>query len=87
MEDVGFDTQPTVEAYQHLHQQAVAHWPSLLDAPVRAQWSGLRPGSKGGEPYIGLHPDYDNLYINAGHFRNGLCLAPGSAHRLVENLK
>jgi glycine oxidase len=31
-----------------------------------------------------LHPDVNNLSINAGHFRNGLVMGPASARLLAD---
>ncbi len=41
-------------------------------------WYGYRPTSPDGLPYIGKHPKFDNLHINAGHAMLGLALAAGS---------
>ncbi|MEZ0236788.1 MAG: FAD-dependent oxidoreductase, partial [Methylophilaceae bacterium] len=54
----------------------------LADAPVIRHWSGLRPGSPDNIPTIGRHPDFDNLYLNTGHFRYGVTMAPASAEVL-----
>jgi len=59
--------------------------PALSDYPVEAHWVGLRPGSPGGIPYIAQVPGIHNLYLNAGHYRNGLVLAPASC-RLAADL-
>ena len=40
--------------------------------PIEDHWAGLRPGSPSGIPYIGPYPGADGLYVNAGHFRNGV---------------
>ncbi len=37
-------------------------------------------------PFIGAVPGIDNLHVNAGHYRNGLVLAPASTHLLVDEL-
>jgi|TARA_B100002003_G_scaffold247792_1_gene280086 glycine oxidase len=57
--------------------------PELNNAVLKAQWAGLRPGAPEGVPYIGKLGSYSNFYINAGQFRNGLVLAPASAHLLA----
>jgi len=44
----------------------------------------LRPGSPEGIPYIGNVPGFENLYINAGQYRNGLVLAPASTRLLAD---
>jgi len=82
----GFDKTSDREALQTLHQSAVEMLPALADVPVKAQWAGLRPGAPAGIPFIGTLPQYVNLHINAGHFRNGLVLAPAAAGLLADLL-
>ena len=48
------------------------------------QWSGLRPGSPEGVPYIGEIVELPGLWVNAGHYRNGLVLAPASCRLLAD---
>jgi len=71
-EDVGYDKTPTEEASINLRSFAARLIPSLADAPIEKQWSGLRPGSSDGRPFLGLVPNYQNLFVAAGHFRAGL---------------
>ncbi len=87
MENADFDTRPTAAAYQALYKDSIALLPALADAPVVAHWTGLRPGGMS-EPIIGPLPaqQWDNLYLNTGHFRMGLALAPASAEKLVQLL-
>ncbi|MCG8533653.1 MAG: FAD-dependent oxidoreductase, partial [Pseudomonadales bacterium] len=80
-----FDKTTSAEARTLLLQNAHSMVPNLKNAKVEAHWAGLRPGTAAGVPYIGKMPGWDNLYLNAGHFRNGLVLAPASA-RLMSNL-
>ena len=80
----GFNKLTTEEAYKSLYESAIGILPKLDEYPVEAHWSGLRPGSPGGIPFIGQVPGLDNLYINAGHFRNGLVLAPASCHLVAD---
>lgn len=84
-EDVGFDRSVTDTAREELYCAAVQLVPALRDTPVVRHWSGLRPGSPDGVPYIGAWPDIEGLYVSAGHFRNGIALAPASA-RLIADL-
>lgn len=83
-ERVGFDKQPTQEAFEDLRQRAQALVPVLAEYPIEHHWAGLRPGSPNGVPYIGPHPALQGLWINAGHFRNGLVTAPASARLLAD---
>jgi glycine oxidase len=54
--------------------------------PVVQHWSGLRPASPGNIPTIGRHPLLQNLFINSGHFRYGVTMAPASAAILLNEL-
>ncbi len=84
-EDVGFDKSTTPEARALFIERATEILPQLKEAELVRQWSGLRPGSPDNIPAIGRHPQVDNLYINSGHFRYGLTMAPASA-RLLGNI-
>jgi len=86
LEEQGFDKLPTKVAYDQLKQAAFNILPHLKAAPIVAQWTGLRPASETGVPYIGAIPQTQNLYLNAGHFRNGLVLAPASARLMVDGV-
>lgn len=84
LEDVGFDKAPTEDALGSLKATAVELLPALADAEVVKHWAGLRPGSPDGVPYIGAVSDFDGLWLNCGHFRNGLVLAPASCQLLAD---
>ena len=86
MERIGFTKQTTQEAAESLHATALDIIPALADYEVEHHWSGLRPGSPEGIPFIGQVTGFDNLYINAGQFRNGLVLAPASTRLLADIL-
>ncbi len=84
VEQAGFEKVTTKEAKEDLYRFATGLLPDLKNYPICAHWAGLRPGSPEGIPYIGPHPDVDNLSINAGHFRNGLVMGPASASLLAD---
>jgi glycine oxidase len=84
LEHAGFDKTPTDEALASLQASAVELLPALADAEVVGHWAGLRPGSPEGIPFIGLVPGHDGLWLNCGHYRNGLVLAPASCQLLVD---
>lgn len=85
VEDVGFDKSTTASAARELHRKAVALLPPLRGhEPVR-HWSGLRPGSPHNIPAIGRHPRLENLWLNTGHFRYGVTMAPASC-RIIASL-
>ncbi|WP_417780019.1 glycine oxidase ThiO [Stutzerimonas xanthomarina] len=84
LEDVGFDKMPTEAALESLRATAIDLLPGLADAKVVKHWAGLRPASPDGIPYIGPVPGHDGLWLNCGHFRNGLVLAPASCQLLAD---
>ncbi|QPK63093.1 glycine oxidase ThiO [Methylomonas sp. LL1] len=84
VEQAGFEKVTTHEARKNLFNFAINLLPDLKNYPVCEHWAGLRPGTPDGIPYIGFHPDIDNLSVNAGHFRNGLVMGPASARLLAD---
>lgn len=84
LEHVGFDKSITEVARKGLLDAAVAMIPQLGKLPIEKHWAGLRPGSPEGIPVISKVPDFDNLFVNAGHFRNGLVLAPSSVRLMMD---
>ena len=81
LEDTGFDTEPNPAACQPLRRQ-IASWFPTLGEPEQI-WVGLRPKSAHGYPIIDRHPTVKNLYLNTGHFRYGLTMAPAAANQLL----
>lgn len=78
-EHVGFEKRNTAEAIAELIRFGCELIPSLKSARLERCWSGLRPGSPSGLPYLGRVPSTDNLFVAAGHFRAGLMLSPITA--------
>ncbi len=58
----------------------------LGSAEVVKFWSGLRPGSPDGLPYIGVVPGWENAFVASGHFRAGVQLSVGTAQAIAELL-
>ena len=85
-EDVGFDKRTTRTAKDDLLGWAKNLLPELDAMPLLRHWSGLRPATCNNTPIIGPHPCVKNLYINSGHFRYGVTMAPGSAEILLNEL-
>jgi len=84
LEYTGFEKEITREARDELARAATALVPALADCALVRQWAGLRPGSPDGVPFIGEHPSIKGLFVNTGHFRNGVVMAPGSVQLLLE---
>ncbi|MCL7462789.1 glycine oxidase ThiO [Pseudomonas sp. NW5] len=86
LEHAGFDKTPTPEALDSLRASAATLLPALAEAEVVGHWAGLRPGSPEGIPFIGKVASIPGLWLNCGHFRNGLVLAPASCQLLCDLL-
>jgi glycine oxidase len=79
VEQTGFDQRTTDAAKAELRAAGAAMFAPLAQLQPVGHWSGLRPGSKDNIPMIARHPEWENCYINAGHFRYGLTMAPAAA--------
>lgn len=86
MEEAGFDNQATAGAREELLAAAHELVPVLSTFTLERHWAGLRPGSPEGVPYIGEHPALPGLFLNTGHHRNGIVMAPASARLLADQL-
>lgn len=78
-ERVGFDKSLTASAMAWLLGSIPAVCPALANASFDRAWAGLRPGSPDDLPMIGPIPGWDDVMIAAGHYRNGIMLAPLTA--------
>ena len=82
LEEAGFDKRTTSSARKVLFAKASALVPVLTEEILAGHWAGLRPGLPHNIPVIDSHPAIANLYVNSGHYRYGVTMAPGSAHLL-----
>lgn len=80
MEMVGFKTGNTVAEVQAMLNALTRLLPGLSDACIERQWMGFRPGSADGLPFIGPVHERPGLWVASGHYRNGVALAPITAH-------
>jgi glycine oxidase len=83
-EHAGFEKKVTPEAFDELYSFATTILPELASVEIEASWSGLRPGTPTGTPYLFEDERRRGLWIAAGHFRLGLQLAPGTAKLLAD---
>lgn len=89
-EDAGYDTHTSQTDLDQLRQRAASLFPTLGDpklAPQVEAWAGLRPASADRFPLIGPLPNSRHQWMAAGHFRNGILLAPGTAVALADLLE
>ncbi len=74
---------PEAEVIEALRLEGVRLCPGLADARVAESWAGVRPGTPDQAPFIGetITP---GLFVAAGHYRNGILLAPVTACLLAD---
>jgi glycine oxidase len=82
VEDAGYSKQVEPAALDILRQRAAALWAAAADASEIGSWAGLRPGTPDGLPIIGQIGA--RRFLATGHYRNGILLAPGTAHVLAD---
>ncbi|MCL8207155.1 MAG: glycine oxidase ThiO [Actinomycetia bacterium] len=75
----GYDSRVTLDGLYTVARRIAAIAPDLLRLPFDRAWSGLRPGTADGLPYLGRWPDLEGLVVATGHYRNGILLSPLTA--------
>ena len=83
MEEQGLDASPTAGAVLDLLREAWRILPGVYDLAVTELSVGFRPATRDHLPVIG-GTRTRGLYVATGHFRNGVLLAPATAHYLAE---
>ena len=79
MERVGFEAVTTPGPQDELRAFGASLLPATDALQPLTAWADLRPGLKGSHPILGPVPGAQGLFVAAGHFRNGLVLAPVTA--------
>jgi glycine oxidase len=86
VEEAGYRKHNTKSALASLRRGAIGLIPTLSSATQRRAWAGLRPGSVDGLPIMGLLPGWQNVWVNTGHFRNGILLAPAAGEVIARSV-
>ena len=81
VEEAGFDKRTDPATMQSFHHAALQLVPQLRDAKILEDWAGLRPGTPDALPILGATVNA-GYYVATGHFRDGILLAPITAHVL-----
>jgi glycine oxidase len=86
IEDAGFDLSVHPRDILDLNARAVALLPALANAEFLDSWAGLRPSTVDGLPILGATARQPRYVLATGHFRNGILLAPATAHVIAQVL-
>ncbi len=82
LERVGFDNRNTVAGVHDLLDAATELVPQIWKATFSGARAGLRPGTPDDLPILGADAHAPGLFYAAGHYRNGVLLAPITAKLL-----
>lgn len=85
VEKMGFDKTVKAGSMVQLLDMAITLLPDLAHYPITSQWSGLRPATVDGLPFLGAS-SVENLWLNTGHYRNGVLLASISAELVTADM-
>lgn len=89
MELSGINDKVLVKRMQGIYDSALNFYPGLkIDFPPADKiWSGLRPVTPDGLPYIGKHSLYDNVVIAGGHAMLGISEGTGTGKLVTDMVK
>ncbi len=79
-----WNEQPELGGIEELIRKAKSMLPDIESMNIDQCWAGLRPETGDGNPYIGRHPENDRILFAAGHFRNGILLAPATGEMIAD---
>ncbi|SEL16139.1 Glycine/D-amino acid oxidase [Pseudoxanthomonas sp. GM95] len=80
------DREINLPLLRQMLQQAVAFLPVLRELQVIRVWTGLRPATPDGRPYLGPVPGRREVWVAAGHEGLGVTTALGTARLIVDGL-
>jgi glycine oxidase len=83
IEHAGYDKRVDPAVIQRQHQLAADLVPALGRARITEAWAGLRPGTPDQLPIMGVS-DTPGYFLNTGHYRDGILLAPASARLMTQ---
>ncbi|CAN5773230.1 glycine oxidase ThiO [soil metagenome] len=86
VEDRGFDKTVHSTDIAMLQSRAAELLPQLADATILETWAGLRPATADLLPLLGALPNHPRHLLATGHYRNGILLAPATAHLMAQLL-
>jgi glycine oxidase len=86
LEEADFEKNTTPEGMEKLKKGACGLLPGLSQQWIEDTWSGLRPGSVDGWPYLGTLPGFENLWAATGHFTHGILLSAATGFLMAEAL-
>jgi len=84
-EHVGFNRTPDPSILLDIHARAAEVFPVLANCQPVESWLGFRPAMGSDPPAVGRAGD-THLWLAYGHYRNGILMAPATAHRISQGI-
>ncbi|MFZ0064017.1 MAG: glycine oxidase ThiO [Pyrinomonadaceae bacterium] len=75
-EEAGFAKEVTTKGREAIRNHALEIVPGIANLQLVDSWAGLRPRAPDNLPVLGKSSEIDGLFFAAGHYRNGILLAP-----------
>ncbi|MDX6696113.1 MAG: glycine oxidase [Blastocatellia bacterium] len=85
-ERVGYEKSVTGYGLQTIMAQALEIAPVVSRLPLADCWAGLRPRAADDWPVLGMSAELEGLCYAAGHYRNGILLAPLTGELIAERI-
>jgi glycine oxidase len=83
-EYAGFDKRVTIGGIHLISRHALEIAPVIESLPLVDLWAGLRPRAEDDLPVLGACEHTRGLFYAAGHYRNGILLAPLTGELIAE---
>lgn len=71
---------------QRMMKHAFTFMPKLSDLAAVRIWTGFRPATLDNLPYIGQHPNFENVYLATGHEGLGITTSLGTAELIADEI-
>lgn len=82
-----FDESVTFTGMFELMERAKQIVPCLQKAVFEKAWTGIRPQTQSGKPYIGPHSEWEGMFLATGHYRNGILLSPVTGKMIADQIE
>jgi glycine/D-amino acid oxidase-like deaminating enzyme len=83
--EYGSDTaQASLPMVRRMLERTFRYLPSLRQLDALRIWTGFRPVSADGRPYLGRVPDREHVWVAAGHEGLGITTSLGSARLVID---
>ncbi len=80
------DTEIDYNILRRMISRSFEFMPKLRELSAVRIWTGFRPATPDNLPYIGRHPNYQNVYLATGHEGTGITTSLGTAELLNDEI-